>query len=197
MSAADIDAVPKVVREQDRLRRAEQNNTQRIDDEEGAPADKSEVAELPWKDELLAALLEMPPAGFERLCQRILRESGFVRVEVTGKSGDGGIDGTGVLRVNLLSFHVLFQSKRFKGSVGAPIIRDFRGAMVGRADKGLIITTGTFTPEAKREATRDGAPAIDLVDGDALCDLLKQLKIGVAVRLVEEVEVEATHFRDQ
>jgi restriction system protein len=112
------------------------------------------------------------------------------------RSGDGGIDGTGVLRVNLLSFHVLFQSKRFKGSVGAPVVRDFRGAMVGRADKGLIITTGTFTPEARREATRDGAPAIDLVDGDGLCDLLKLHKIGLNVRLVEEVEVDPDYFKN-
>jgi restriction system protein len=119
-----------------------------------------------------------------------LRESGFVKVEVTGRSGDGGIDGTGVLRLNLLSFHVLFQSKRYRGSVGAPIVRDFRGAMVGQADKGLIITTGTFTPEARRDATREGAPAIDLVDGEALCDLLKSLKIGVKVRTTESITVD-------
>jgi restriction system protein len=126
----------------------------------------------------------------ERLCQRILRESGFVKVEVTGRGGDGGIDGTGVLRINLLSFQVLFQSKRYRGSVGSSVVRDFRGAMVGRADKGLIITTGTFTAEARKEATRDGAPAIDLVDGDALCDLLKSLKIGVKIEIVESVSVD-------
>ncbi|WP_206528489.1 restriction endonuclease, partial [Mesorhizobium sp. M7A.F.Ca.CA.002.05.1.1] len=118
-------------------------------------------------------LLALDPAAFERLCQRILREAGFIKVEVTGRSGDGGIDGTGVLRVNLLSFHVLFQCKRWKGSVGSGVVRDFRGAMVGRADKGLVITTGTFTADARREAVRDGAPAIDLIDGDGLCDLLK------------------------
>ncbi len=66
--------------------------------------------------------------------------------------------------------------------------------MVGRADKGLVITTGSFTPEARREATRDGAPAIDLVDGDGLCDLLKQLKLGVVIRLVEEVDVDPQYF---
>jgi restriction system protein len=119
-----------------------------------------------------------------------LRESGFVKVEVTGRSGDGGIDGTGVLRLNLLSFQVLFQSKRYRRSVGASVVRDFRGAMVGRADKGLIITTGTFTADARREATRDGAPAIDLVDGDALCDLLKSLRIGVKVESVESITVD-------
>jgi restriction system protein len=115
-------------------------------------------------------------------------------VEVTGKSGDGGIDGIGVLRVNLQSFQVLFQCKRYQGSVAAGAIRDFRGAMVGRSDKGLFITTGTFTPDAKREATRDGAPAIDLIDGDLLCDLLKQLKLGVQTEMVERMLVEQAWF---
>jgi len=102
----------------------------------------------------------------------------------------------GVLRVNLLSFHVFFQCKRWKGSVGAPAIRDFRGAMVGRADKGLVITTGAFTVDAQREATRDGAPAIDLVDGETLCDLLKNLGIGVSTRQVEHVLIEQTAFSE-
>jgi len=150
--------------------------------------------ELPWQDRLLECLLRMKPAAFERLCQRILRESGFIKVEVTGRSGDGGIDGIGVLRLNLLSFHVFFQCKRWKGSVGASVIRDFRGAMVGRADKGLVMTTGTFSTDARREATRDGAPAIDLVDGETLCELLKGLKIGVSIRKVEHVLVEQNVF---
>jgi restriction system protein len=134
------------------------------------------------------------PADFEKLCQRLLRESGFIRVEVTGKTGDGGIDGTGVLRMNLLSFHVLFQCKRFKGSVGSSVVRDFRGAMVGRADKGLILTTGNFTSEARKEASRDGAPAIDLIDGNDLCDLLKALRLGVSVTTVENVAVDRNWF---
>jgi restriction system protein len=136
----------------------------------------------------------MSPAAFERLSQRILRESGFTKVEVTGRAGDGGIDGTGVLRMNLLSFHVLFQCKRWRGSVGPSVVRDFRGAMVGRADKGLIITTGAFSADARREATRDGAPAIDLVDGDALCDLLKDRGIGVRIRMVEDISVDEAAF---
>ena len=142
-----------------------------------------------WRDQLLGALKGMDPAAFERLCQRLLRESGFVRVEVTGKSGDGGIDGVGVLRMNLISFQVLFQCKRYAGAVSSPIVRDFRGAMQGRADKGLIITTGSFTADARREATRDGAPAIDLVDGELLCQLLKERNLGVVVREVRTEEV--------
>jgi hypothetical protein len=150
--------------------------------------------ELPWQDLLLDCLLKMNPGAFERLCQRILSESGFIKVDVTGRSGDGGIDGIGVLRLNLLSFHVFFQCKRWKGSVGASAIRDFRGAMVGRADKGLVMTTGTFTADARKEATRDGAPAIDLVDGEDLCDLLKRLRIGVSTQKVEHVFIEQQAF---
>lgn len=159
-----------------------------------AEAEAADIALKDWREQLLDILLALDPAAFERLCQRILREAGFIKVEVTGRSGDGGIDGTGVLRVNLLSFHVLFQCKRWKGSVGSGAVRDSRGAMVGRADKGLVITTGTFTADARREAVRDGAPAIDLIDGDGLCDLLKDQKIGVRVKMVEEVTVDEAAF---
>ena len=147
-----------------------------------------------WQDELLDVLRSMAPDAFERLCQLILRESGFTRVEVTGRSGDGGIDGAGVLRVNLISFHVRFQCKRYTGSVQAREIRDFRGAMVGRADKGLFITTGAFTEGARREAVRDGAPAIDLIDGSELCTLLRDLKLGVTTRTVLEISPEPEFF---
>lgn len=147
-----------------------------------------------WSDKLTNILLSMEPSAFERLCQRLLRESGFTKVDVTGKSGDGGIDGIGVLRINLISFHVLFQAKRWKNSVGSEVVGNFRGAMQGRSDKGLIITTGTFTAEARKEAARDGAPAIDLVEGEMLCKQLKELKLGVKVRLIEEIEVDADFF---
>lgn len=149
-----------------------------------------------WSDILLAKVQSIDPSAFERLCQRLLRRCGFTQVEVTGKSGDGGIDGKGVVRVNLVSFHVLFQCKRYQGSVSAGTVRDFRGAMQGRADKGLVITTGSFTPDARREATRDGAPAIDLIDGQALCQLLKDNGLGVTVEMVEQIKVDPTFFDD-
>jgi restriction system protein len=148
-----------------------------------------------WKEKILSTLVEkVSPDAFERLCQRILREAGFTKVEVTGKTGDGGIDGIGILRMNLVSFTVLFQCKKYKDSVGSVAVRNFRGAMQGRCDKGLIITTGTFTAEAKKEAVRDGADTIDLIDGESLCELLKQLRLGVDVRMVEEVSVNAEWF---
>ena len=142
-----------------------------------------------WKTRLLETLRALEPAAFERLSQRLLREAGFVKVEVRGQTGDGGIDGVGVLRVNLVSFQIYFQCKRWKGSVGAREIRDFRGALQGRADKGLFITTGTFTSQASEEATRDGAVAIDLIDGDRLCGLLKQYELGVKTQMIEKVDI--------
>ena len=149
-----------------------------------------------WREQLHSILTEgMTPDAFERLTQRLLRESGFLQVEVTGKSGDGGIDGKGIARVHdVVSFHVIFQCKRYKGSVGPSEIRDFRGSMVGRGDKGLFITTGTFSSGAVREATRDGAPPIDLIDGDALITKLMNLGLGVKKRTIECVEVDPTWF---
>ena len=100
----------------------------------------------------------------------------------------------GVLRVNLVSFQIYFQCKCWKGSVGAKDIRDFRGALQGRADKGLFITTGTFTSQASDEATRDGAIAIDLIDGGRLCDLLKENCLGVETEMIERVRIRSDWF---
>jgi len=92
-----------------------------------------------YRNEVIDLLLQLPPSGFERLSQRLLRESGFTQVVVTGSSGDGGIDGYGSLQINpLVSIKVLFQCKRYKKSVSPSDVRDFRGAMAGRADKGII-----------------------------------------------------------
>ena len=93
-----------------------------------------------------------------------------------------------------MSFHVIFQCKKYQGSVSAGEIRDFRGAMVGRADKGLFITTGTFTPAAIKEATRDGAPPVDLIDGDDLAEKLKELNLGVKTEMIEKVNLDKQWF---
>ncbi len=150
-----------------------------------------------WKEKLLNVLYNITPSAFERLAQRLLKESGFFQVKVIGKTGDGGIDGKGIVRVSgLLSFHVIFQCKRYKGSVTPSQIRDFRGAMQGRTDKGLFITTGKFTEDAIKEATRDGAPPIDLIDGQLLCDKLKELSLGVTTKITESVEVKNEWFNN-
>ncbi len=118
-------------------------------------------------------------------------------MEVTKRSCDGGIDGKGILKLGgVLSFHVVFQAKRYTGTVGASIIRDFRGAMVGRADKGLVITTGIFSREAIKEAQRDGATPIDLIDGDELTKHLKELGLGVEVEMVEKITIDKGWFEN-
>ena len=158
-------------------------------------AEASGATSKDYRAEALEVLLALPPAGFERLAQRLLREAGFTQVAVTGQTGDGGIDGYGTLQINhLVSFKVLFQCKRYTNSVSSPQVRDFRGAMAGRADKGIIITTGTFTAEAKREATRDGVPPIELIDGDKLLDMLESLELGL--RPVTTFEVDHGFFAE-
>lgn len=153
---------------------------------EGPPPD-TELGD--YRSRLARILQSLSPSGFERLCQRLLREAGFEQVTVTGKSGDGGMDGHGILALNaFVSFRVLFQCKRYSGSVSPAQVRDFRGAMQGRADKGLILTTGSFTSEARRESSRDGAPPIELVDGDKLIDLFAKLELGLKPATTYEVD---------
>ncbi len=140
---------------------------------------------------LMQLLRKLPAAGFERLCQRLLRESGFERVTVTGKSGDGGIDGIGILQMNpFVSFKVLFQCKRYVGAVTVSQVRDFRGAMMGRADKGIILTTGTFTADAHAEAVRDGVPPIELVEGEKLIDMFESLELGLKPKKAYDINHE-------
>jgi len=167
-----------------------------ITDEKSLVEEEIINEEFEWKNEVIKVLTEeISPSEFERLIQRVLRESGFEQVEVTGRTNDGGIDGRGIARINgILSFHILFQCKRYKNSVGSKEIRDFRGAMVGRTDKGLFVTTGKFTREAVKEANRDGAPIIDLVDGEKLAEKLKELKLGIDIVMVEKVVVNKEWF---
>lgn len=184
----DPNEIVRLVRDLDKEKR---NNRQSQED----TSDTESINEQDWKSSLLETIGSIPPDAFERLTQRILRESGFVQVEVTGKSNDGGIDGKGILKVGgIISFHIIFQCKRYKGTVSPSQIRDFRGAMQGRADKGIFITTGNFTREAIKESTRDGAPPIDLIDGEALCDKLKELNLGLKTKKVEMVEINNEWF---
>jgi restriction system protein len=154
-------------------------------EEEPAPQDD----EIGHRAKLMRTLKSLSPNGFERLCQRLLREAGFEQVVVTGRSGDGGIDGHGVLALNaFVSFRVLFQCKRYDGAVTPSQVRDFRGALQGRAEKGMILTTGFFTRDAEREAVREGAPQIELVDGEKLVELFEELELGVKPRKAFDVD---------
>jgi restriction system protein len=195
VETVDSTDVVKTVRALDKERGTSKRTRRRVPETE-VGEDIPEEEE--WKVKLHHILTrEINADTFERLAQRLLRESGFVSVEITGRTGDGGIDGKGIARIHgLMSFHVIFQCKKYQGSVSAGAIRDFRGAMVGRADKGLFITTGTFTPAAVKEATRDGAPPIDLVDGDELAEKLKQLGLGINREMVEKVTVDDVWFKN-
>lgn len=179
--------------ERERYRNKRQPDAEKKDtaNSQGDSLDESED----WKELLLNVLGSMKPDAFERLTQRLLREKGFTKVEVRGKSNDGGIDGVGVLSVELVSFQVYFQCKRWKGPIGAKEIRDFRGALQGRADKGLFITTSHFTSQALDEATREGAIAIDLIDGERLCDLLKDKGLGVEVEMIEKIDIQSDWYQ--
>lgn len=147
----------------------------------------------PWREKLAEILMNMDPYGFERLSQRVLRECGFTQVEVTKKSGDGGIDGTGKLRINgIFSFNVAFQCKRYKGQVGAPEIRDFRGSLTTNIEKGVMITTGTFSKAAREEAASPGKQQIDLIDGEEFISKIAEYRLGV--REVTTYEIDEDFF---
>ena len=141
-----------------------------------------------WKTELMEALLQLDPAAFERLCQRLLHATGIEDLVVTGGPGDGGIDGTGRLKVGLVSFQVAFQAKRWKGTVGPGVVREMQGSMTSDVDHGIVITTGYFSHNAKTQAKAPGAKQVELVDGERLCDLLDEHGLGV-IR-TERIEVD-------
>ena len=148
----------------------------------------------PWRQRLSEVLMNMDPYGFERLSQRVLRECGFTQVEVTKKSGDGGIDGTGKLRINgIFSFNVAFQCKRYKGLVGAGEIRDFRGSLTTNIEKGVMITTGSFSKAAREEATSPGKQQIDLIDGEEF--ISKIAEYGIGVKPVTTYEIDEEFFK--
>lgn len=175
----------------------EENKVNECEINEFYDDEEHSIDDYNWHNRIIEGVKKISPDKFENLCQRLLRELGFSNVEVTGKSHDGGIDGKGILKLGgVLSFHVAFQAKRYEGTVSSSVVRDFRGAMMGRADKGLIITTGVFSREAVKEATRDGATPIDLIDGNDLAKHLKELGLGVEVKVVEKVIINEDWFKN-
>ncbi|MEQ9376068.1 MAG: restriction endonuclease [Imperialibacter sp.] len=191
----DKEKIKKAVVKKDKEERSKKEIKPKDEPELNEKTEELEV--FSWQDSLIETMRGIHPDQFERLCQRLLRELGFVNVEVTGRTNDGGIDGKGIIKLGgVLSYHVVFQAKRYQGSVSSSVIRDFRGAMSGRADKGLILTTGSFSREAKKEATRDGATPIDLIDGNEFAERLKELGLGVTVEMVEEVKIRTDWFKN-
>lgn len=167
--------------------------TKKNDKKDGDSSESEEQVKKDWREQVSEILHSLDPYAFEKLAQRLLRECGFSDVEVTKKSGDGGIDGTGKLRINgIFSFNVAFQCKRYKGQVGAPQIRDFRGSLGTNIEKGVLITTGTFTREAKEEASSEGKRLIDLMDGEELINKLAEY--GIGLNEVKSYEVDEEFF---
>lgn len=192
----DPDEVRRRVREDDE-EDTDQDGSDAVADSEAGDGVSNPKQSFEWRERLLTILKELEPDAFERLCQRVLRESGFVQVQVTERSGDGGIDGHGMVKMaGLLNFPVVFQCKRYEGSVGPDVIRELRGSMDGRADRGLVITTGRFTKGAREEATRDGATPVDLIDGDDFVEKLRDLELGVDTETVEVHRIDEDWFEE-
>jgi len=171
-----------------------ENRKQKAAEEQNSHDEEAPAPDTPSADEklsLISVLRSLSPIGFEKVCRELLRESGFENVEITGGSADGGIDGYGTLEINpFVSFKVLFQCKRYaeKNLVGRSQVGDFRNAMIGRAEKGIIITTSSFTNAAVLEANREGAPQVELVDGIKLVKMFQRVELGVKKRTVYDVD---------
>ncbi|MFN6177386.1 MAG: restriction endonuclease [Flavobacteriales bacterium] len=150
--------------------------------------DNALVEDEEHTESLLDTLKGLTPAGFERICKRLLTEIGIHDIQITGGAGDQGIDGIGRIRLNdVVNFNIVFQCKRYKETVSPALVRDFRGSMQGRAEKGLILTTGRFTQEAQKEANRDGVPPIELIDGERLVSLFEKYELGLKPKTVYEL----------
>ncbi len=187
-----------IIRRIDKSRHFKKNSSGEADDTPQDADPHNDEIEFPdeakpWRARLAEILQTMDPYGFERLTQRVLRECGFTQVEVTKKSGDGGIDGTGKLKINgVFSFNVAFQCKRYKGAVGAPEVRDFRGSLTTDIEKGVLITTGTFSKAARDEASNPGKQQVDLIDGEEFIN--KIVEYGIGVREVKAYEIDEEYF---
>lgn len=178
------------VQRQAKLRKIASGVTTQAVEEDEVPADTPQADQDASLQGFLRVVKGLSPGGFERLCMRLLRESGFERVQVTGRSNDGGIDGAGVLQLNdLMSFNVVFQCKKWEQAVPPKEIRDLRGAMDGRAEKGIFLTTSTFSSNARAEAERQGAVPIELVDGEKLFDMFKRYELGMKPRTVFDIDL--------
>lgn len=186
--AVDPKDVDRTVRNANRI---EVSAKQPSDEPEGEGVESEEIR--PWRERLSKVLMGMDPFGFERLAQRLLRECGFSHVNVTARTRDGGIDGTGKLKINgFLSFNVAFQCKRYSGAVGAPEIRDFRGSLTTDIEKGIFITTGTFTKAAVEEASNAGKQQIDLVNGEEFMNKLAEY--GIGLKEIKDYEIDEDFF---
>lgn len=202
--AEEIEWEPEEIKKMIKLYRKQRRELKKKEEKQEVAEDElvigeevleDEEVERNWREKLIEILISLNPYGFEKLTQIVLRESGFANVKITKRSHDGGLDGKGILRMNnLVSVPIIFECKRYRNPVGAEKVRNFRGAMEGRADRGLFITTSTFSRKAIEESKREGAKLIDLIDGERFIDLLKELSLGVKIELVEKITIDEDWF---
>ena len=179
----------KIALEKRRNKKNEDSNESIQEDEPLESEDFREDDVLDWKSRLSKVLQNMNPYAFERLSKRLIQECGFTHVVVTKKSGDGGIDGYGKIKINgVFSINIAFQCKRYSGSVPTSDIRDFRGSLTTDIEKGIFITTGKFSSEAQKEACDKGKKQIDLIDGDEFMEKIAVYKIGVKPVTTYEID---------
>jgi len=194
-NALGVDAAMEKIRivrkaeQQARAKNKEQNKKTKDQDNIDEPDEECGESLPEWKVRLSEVLKNMNPYAFERLSRRLIQECGFSHVTVTKKSGDGGIDGYGKLKINgIFTFNVAFQCKRYSGTVPTSDIRDFRGSLTTDIEKGIFITTGKFSREAEKEASDKGKKQIDLIDGDEFMDKIAEYRIGVKPVTTYEVD---------
>lgn len=136
-----------------------------------------------WQVQLKAVLWSLSDQGFEHLCAAIMTANGLDQIKVTGKSGDKGIDGMGLMYLDdagLISIRVAWQCKRYTNTtVGSAEVRNFRGSLDHKTDHGIIFSTSTFTAEAMKESVALGKAPVRLVPLDELIEMLRKLKLGV------------------
>jgi restriction system protein len=145
-----------------------------------------------WREKLITIIKEMNPYSFEEFTKLLLRYIGFEKLKVTQKSNDKGIDGYGIYKINgLVTYKVAFQCKRYTNTpISSSEIRDFRGSLSSEFDRGLFITTSTFSPSAREEAESSGKTLIELIDGENLIEKIAELEIGLKPKTEYEIDFE-------
>ena len=193
---SDSEADDYVFQFQSAFRKTEvDQEAQSIGEEDNEP-DNELDNESSIRKNLLRVLRELSPTAFEHVCARLLRELGFEQVTVTQRSHDGGIDGEGLLSINpLISLKVVIQCKRYKGAVSREQVSDFENRAFKTADKGIFITTGYFSSDAKKEAMNSGKQFIELIDGEKLVDLFIEAQLGVKAKEIIVYEIDHDFFQ--
>ncbi len=144
---------------------------------------------------IIAELNNLTPHGFEKFCQVLLAQIGYVDLAVTKRSNDGGIDGYGQFRQGIVTIKSAFQSKRWRKSpVGRPEIDAFRGAIQGDFGHGVFLTTNRFSKDAQDASIKKGAIPVLLLDGEAIAKIMVENGLGVHKQPVYTVDLDPDFF---